>query len=210
MSDGSKPMESPMTKSLKFQRFFSVDSPKAVKAESFGWLNGINYMAPANAAGVGNLCPKAGACVFSCLGLYSGQAAMRKEGATNLVVESRIRKARYYMNERQAYMNEMAIHVAKLVRRARKIRRKLCVRLNGSSDISYEGHRFFVSPEMADKLSKLSGEPVSSGLHTIFSLFPNVQMVDYTKIAARFKRALPANYHLTFSMDEKNRAEAFG
>ena len=33
---------------MLFKRFFSVDSPKAVKAESYGWLNAINYMAPAS------------------------------------------------------------------------------------------------------------------------------------------------------------------
>ena len=35
--------------------FFSLDSPKAIKAQAYGYLNAINYMAPASTAGVGNL-----------------------------------------------------------------------------------------------------------------------------------------------------------
>ena len=31
---------------LQFKRFFSVDSPKAIKAKKFRYLNAINYMAP--------------------------------------------------------------------------------------------------------------------------------------------------------------------
>ena len=31
---------------MLFPRFFSVDSPKAVKAQKYGWLNAINYMSP--------------------------------------------------------------------------------------------------------------------------------------------------------------------
>jgi hypothetical protein len=193
---------------LRFKRFFSVDSPKAIKAESFGFLNAINYMAPASAAGVGNLCPFAGACTELCLGLYSGQAAMRKDGESNLVVDSRIRKAKYFMLERAAYMAEMALHTAKLVRRARKLRLKLCVRPNGSTDISYEGIWFEVSKEFAAQLSAISGHKVTSGKHTILTLFPRVQFVDYTKNPNRFNKPLPSNYYLTFSVAENNRDKA--
>jgi hypothetical protein len=56
-------------------RIFSVDNPKAAKAQSFGWLNGIHYMAPARLAGVGNLCGNASlGCINLCLGEHSGAA----------------------------------------------------------------------------------------------------------------------------------------
>ena len=40
-----------MRTSDKFQRFFSVDSTKAIKAQGFGYINAINYMRQLIAAG---------------------------------------------------------------------------------------------------------------------------------------------------------------
>ena len=57
---------------LRFKRFFSVDSPKAIKAKKFRYLNAINYMAPHKSAGIGNLCPHASpGCIALCLGRES-------------------------------------------------------------------------------------------------------------------------------------------
>ena len=195
---------------IQFKRFFSVDSPKAIKAAEFNYLNAINYMSPARSGGVGNLCSHASAgCIALCLGLESGQAAMvEKATGTNVVRESRKRKAQYFMRDRAAYMSEMLFHIAANVRTAKKKGMKLCVRPNGSTDIAYEGVRVFVSPEFAAKLSKVSGLEVTPGLHNIFSAFPSVQFVDYTKNPKRFDRAIAANYSLTFSRSETNEADA--
>ena len=43
--------------SYQFTQFFSLDSPKAIKARAFGYMNAINYMAPASTAGVGDCVP---------------------------------------------------------------------------------------------------------------------------------------------------------
>ena len=62
---------------VQFERFFSMDSAKAIKAQEYGYLNAINYMAPHKSAGVGNLCSHASpVCIELCLGLESGQASM--------------------------------------------------------------------------------------------------------------------------------------
>src|SRR5262245_66275887 len=100
---------------FKFQRFFSVDSPKAIKAAKLNYLNAINYMAPHDSGGAGNLCPHASpGCVALCLGRESGQAAMvSRETGTNLVRDSRERKARYFMRDRAAYLREMMLHIAR-------------------------------------------------------------------------------------------------
>jgi hypothetical protein len=171
-----------------FRRFFSTDNPKAIKAQKLGWLNSINYMAPHRLAAVGNLCPNASTgCIALCLGEHSGNAALYPT-----VLKSRIAKARYFMRDRQAFMLEMANHIAAAGRRARKAKLKLCVRLNGARDIAWE------SIKMADGRS-------------VVDAFPDVQFVDYTK---SLKRALaharsqfPANYHLTFSRSETNEAQ---
>ena len=40
----------------KFTKFFSTDNPKSAKGYDLGYLNVINYMAPHDTAGAGNLC----------------------------------------------------------------------------------------------------------------------------------------------------------
>jgi hypothetical protein len=177
----------------KFTKFFSTDSAKAIKADKYGWLNAINYMAPHDTAGVGNLCPNASeGCKALCLGLYSGQAAMVSdlENGTNVVRESRIAKAQFFMNERQAFMAEMADHIRAMIRKADRENKKLAVRPNGSTDIAFE------------RIPTDNGQPLPIR-------FPEIQFVDYTK---NMRRVLdpnrPANYHLTFSLSETNKAEA--
>ena len=180
---------------MRFRKFFSIDDAKAVKAqkETRDWLNAINYMAPAETAGVGNLCPHASTgCKALCLGTESGQAAMRREGEDNSVTRSRKAKAVYYMRERRAFMAECALHIHKALVRAEREGRRLCVRLNGSTDVAWES--------------------ASVGGERLMSLFPTVQFVDYTKSVRRMMRSLkdatwPDNYHLTFSRSEDNEAE---
>jgi hypothetical protein len=98
---------------MSSDRFFSVDSPKAIKAQALGWLNAINYMAPAASGGAGNLCPHASpGCLALCLGWYSGQAGMisnaELETGSNATRASRVRKARMFMHDRQAFMTRNA------------------------------------------------------------------------------------------------------
>ena len=170
--------------SNRFRRFFSVDNPKAVKAQKLGWLNAINYMAPHRSAGVGDLCGNASAgCIALCLGEHSGNAALYPA-----VMNSRIAKARYFMHDRKAFIEEMIAHIVRLVVHARDAGLRLCVRLNGATDLAWEG----LAPQL-------------------FAAFPNVQFVDYTKskkrALAHARGQLPSNYHLTFSRSETNEAD---
>lgn len=194
----------------QFPRMFSMDSTKAIKAQDYGWLNAINYMAPADTAGIGNLCPHASAgCKALCLGEHSGQAAMiSRDTGTNEVRESRKRKAVYFMRNRPAYMAETARHIALAYRQAQRKRMHLAVRMNGSTDIAYESVRFMVDDTLAAYVAKVTGKDTKAGAHTVFTLFPYIQFVDYTKNPKRFARALPQNYDLTFSRSETNDADA--
>ena len=174
---------------IQFRRFFSVDSPKAIKANEYGYLNAINYMAPAATGGHGDMCPQASeGCRSICLGEHSGQAAMRKEGEDNAVTLSRKNKIAFFMRDRQAFLSEMRDHIEKLEKQAKTSGLNLAVRLNGSTDIAWEG--------IKDKDGK-----------TVFERFPHIQFLDYTKNHRRFKRKLPANYHLTFSRSETHEAQ---
>ena len=113
---------------------------------------------------------------------------MRKDGEDNKVTLSRKNKIAYFMTDRKAFMAEMVAHIGKLSDAAKRESLTLAVRPNGSTDIAWES--------IKDE----------NGL-TIFDHFPSIQFLDYTKNHRRFKRALPANYHLTFSRSETNEAQ---
>ena len=169
-------------------RIFSIDNPKAIKAQAFGYLNAIHYMAPHRLAGVGNLCGDASdGCIEICLGKESGAAVYYPS-----VMQSRIAKARRFMKERKAYLGDMYHAIELAYRKALRENLSLCVRPNGSTDIAWEGIRDYTGATMMES-------------------FTDIQFTDYTK---SFKRALahaqgklPKNYHLTFSHSEKNEAQ---
>jgi hypothetical protein len=177
----------------QFKRFFSLDSPKAIKAKNYGYLNAINYMAPARLGGVGNLCPHASpGCLALCLGWHSGQAGIvakdAPDSAMNGARRSRVAKARMFMKDRKAFIGEIQAGIDRARRAAKRQGLKLCVRLNGATDIAWEG----LAPQL-------------------FADNPDVQFVDYTKskkrALAHARGQFPANYHLTFSRSETNESE---
>ena len=172
-------------------RIFSFDSAKAIKAQGYGWLNAIHYMAPASLAGVGNLCPKATAsCKALCLGWFSGQASMvSHDAALNSVRQSRIDKARRFMRGRDAYMRDVVRSIELGQRKAQRMGLRLAVRMNGSTDIAWEG---------------IACTRDGKRFANLMLAFPDIQFVDYTKIASRLSRPLPPNYSLTLSRTESN------
>jgi hypothetical protein len=199
-----------MTK--QFPRIFSTDSAKAAKASGYGYLNAIHYMAPAATAGVGNLCPNASPeCIALCLGTYSGQAAMVAdlENGTNSVRESRKHKARLFMRDRAAYMNEIARQIVKVIRDATRDGLEPCIRLNGSTDIAFERIRFDLDRKTIAALAPLADKMRDTGKTcgvTLLELFHWIQFVDYTKNANRLGKA-PRNLDLTLSYSARNSAE---
>lgn len=191
-------------------RIYSTDSPKAIKADKFGYLNAIHYMAPADTSGV-DLCPdSSAACRALCLGWYSGQAGMLSndelETGTNETRNSRMEKAQAFMANRAAYMLAMVRATDNAIRAAHAIGKAFCGRPNGSTDIAWEGIKFTIT---RDKRGRAIAVTLNNrdGL-CLMDHYPDVQWVDYTKNPRRFARKLPANYHLTFSRSETNEAQA--
>lgn len=183
---------------------FSIDNGKAVKAQKYGWIDAIHYMAPHDLAGVGNLCPHSTpGCRALCLGEYSGQAGMARDGEVNVVRRSRRDKAIRFMTDRSAYMQDVVLSIAKAITKAAKLDLQIVIRLNGSTDIAWEGIRLIVNPDTAKRASIAPG-PYAN----LMSAFPHVQFMDYTKSAKRLARKLPANYDLTLSRSEMNEQEA--
>ncbi len=190
----------------QFPRIFSTDSAKAIKASGYGYLNAIHYMAPHSSAGVGNLCAHASVqCIALCLGTHSGQAAMVKDldNGTNATRESRKHKARLFMANRAAYMNEVARAIVRIVIRARRENLTPCIRLNGSTDITWERIRFDLEPKTAAMVAPMRRGDWKLTQVTLLELFPDIQFVDYTKNPNRMGKT-PANLHLTLSYSGAN------
>jgi hypothetical protein len=168
-----------------FSQFFSLDSPKAIKARAFGYMNAINYMAPASTAGVGDMCPwSSAACRALCLGEHSGQASMRKDDDDNACTLSRKAKTIMFMKARAQFMRELAAGIGRAARKAQRKGLKLCVRLNGATDLNWIA---------------------------VIKQYPDIQFVDYTKsperAMAHAQGKLPSNYHVTFSFAGDNHAD---
>jgi hypothetical protein len=153
---------------------------KTIKGKSQGYLTGILYLAPANLAGVGNVCPHASAgCLSACL-FTAGFAGIYEN-----VNVARVMRTRLLHDQKKVFLSILEGEISAVVRKAAKLGLKPAIRLNGTSDLPWEN----LAPEL-------------------FKKFSYVQFYDYTKnfkrAIAYAKRELPANYHLTFSLAENN------
>ena len=166
----------------KSKKLLNIDNnAKTVKGQKKGYKTAILYLAPSTQSGF-NVCPMASeGCKKACL--YTAG-----HGAFNNVQQGRINKTRWYIQERESFMAQLKREITNHIKNCSNKGFIPCIRLNGTSDISFE----------------------NTG---IFEEFPKVQFYDYTKI---YKRALkyvngqyPSNYHITFSLNEDNYKEAF-
>lgn len=112
-----------------------------------------------------------------------GSGAARAYPRTNQI---RIGKTKMFFEDRPRFLELLRADIRTAQRKANRMGKKLVVRLNVLSDIQWENYG-------------------------IIQEFPDVQFMDYTKIAKRFApdslaRSLP-NYHLTFSRSESNAAD---
>jgi len=159
------------------KELLTIDSnAKTVKGQKYGFMTGILYMAPADISGR-NLCSMAelAGCKAACL--YTAG-----RGAMSSVQVARIKRAKAFFENREAFMAVIVKDIQRLVKSAAKKKMIPLVRLNGTSDIRWES------------------VPVTHNgvtYRNVMELFPNVQFYDYTKIANR--RDIPENYDLTFS-----------
>lgn len=159
-------------------KLLSTANPKIQKGTKMGYLSFILHLAPADESGY-NTCPKATAgCKRACLN-KAGRGGMFKKGEnTNMIQKARIRKTRYFFEDRENFLKDLEQDITKAIRFAERKGLTPVFRLNGTSDLSWEKYG-------------------------IIQKFPNVQFYDYTKVLGRKVSGL-ANYHLTFSRAESN------
>jgi hypothetical protein len=156
---------------------------KTSKNTKFGYLTGIQYLAPYKTSGV-NLCPmaeKAG-CIKSCL-YETGRGAFAN------VKAARLARTKLYLTNPAEYFNQLIKEIKALEKKAIKLNLKPLIRLNGTSDIRWENIHFVYKDVVYSN---------------IFEAFPNIQFMDYTKIPNRLTSMngiseFPKNYDLTFS-----------
>lgn len=187
-------------------------NPKTVKGQKLGYMTAVLYLAPYLTSGH-NVCPMAviAGCWKACLNVQGrgGMAVGGKKIKTpvgtvpsNDVQRARIQRTKMWVEDRPAFCEQLVKEIRAFLKRAKRVGLTPTCRLNGMSDIQWEridiGHELGIESQ------------------TIFEMFPDLIFYDYTKIAKRFKRELPANYHLSLSYSDANEKyaascwEAFG
>ncbi len=165
-------------KALGANTLLSGTNPKTDKSVKFGYLTAVMHFAPARLSGY-EVCPgRSAGCTRACL--HTAGNIQHLAGKR----KARIARTRFYFRHPELFKLLLTHELSVFVRQADELGLKACARLNATSDIVWE----VKFPE-------------------VFAKFPNVQFYDYTKLAGRFNRALPSNYHLTFSRSEDNQAD---
>jgi hypothetical protein len=161
-------------------KLLSKNNNKTVKGEKYGWFTYILYLAPFTQNAFNkSVCSHATAgCVESCL-FGSGFGGM-----FTTVEQGRINKTNQFWSDRKGFLANLKKEIEYLQDKHSKKGEKICIRLNGTSDLAWES-------------IKLEGK-------SLMEMFPSVQFYDYTKNYLRFNKILPSNYHLTFSRSESN------
>lgn len=159
-------------------RYLLSSSAKAEKCQTVGVLNQVLYLTS------GVFCPRATeACLALCLGHTSGRMQMPSSAV------ARDRRTALYIEDQEHFLDLLRADIRYVRDRAHHEGLVPAVRLNGTSDISWEHWH----PEILDE-------------------FPDVEFFDYTKLSGRMSQFLggragsgtwPNNYHLTFSVGEK-------
>jgi hypothetical protein len=157
---------------------------KTVKGEKLGFITYIMYLAPAKQNATGKtVCSHASqGCIDACL-FKAGR------GGFTSVERARINKTNYLLGDRKGFLNQLRNEIGRMIIRHEKKGEKICIRLNGTSDLAFEKFK------IEDNKS-------------LMELFPDVQFYDYTKNHFRFNKIMPKNYHLTFSRSEENETMA--
>jgi len=162
-------------------KLLSTANPKIQKGTKLGYLSYILHLAPADLSGK-EVCPKRTAgCTAACLNTAGRGGMFRKGENTNVIQQARIRKTKYFFENRDAFMKDLEADIKLGIKQAAKLGLTPVFRLNGTSDLSWEKYG-------------------------IIEKFPEVQFYDYTKVLGR-KVSHLKNYHLTFSAADGNDAD---
>jgi hypothetical protein len=154
----------------------TTNNTKVLKGMGRGYMTFVMHLSPADSSGR-EVCPKRSAgCTATCLNTAG-------RGKIHMVQAGRLRKTRWYHEDREGFMRQLVWDINAGIRKATREDAIPVFRLNGTSDIPWERVR-------------LDGR-------NVFEMFPGVQFYDYSKLLNR-KVSAYGNYHLTFSRSESN------
>ena len=160
-------------------RLFTVENKKISKAKDFGYLQIGLHLVPYNISGY-NVCKFATkSCKEVCLN-FSGNGGLSK------VQQSRLNKTKYFFEDRDNFMRLLDAEIYFYKKLATIDNKKLCVRLNLTSDIDFQ--QIYID----DK--------------TLFEKHSDIQFLDYTKDYNRI--SFFNNYDLIYSYDQVRHKKA--
>jgi hypothetical protein len=166
------------TTNPKKQKILGIDSnAKTKKGLAFDYTTAIIYLSPSKKSGK-DLCPHSSeGCETACLDT-AGRGQMKA------IQDARLKKTRYFLNEREAFVSQFKGEIKNFVKTSAKKKKKPCVRPNGTSDVPWHN------------------------IGNVMQDYSDIQFYDYTPNLDRMMQflrgELPSNYHLTFSRKEDN------
>ena len=110
-------------------------------------------------------------------------------GVYSSIINARILKTDFYINERTAFINKLVNELMRLNKKAEKLGERFAIRLNGTSDLDFIAI-----------IKNRSGVDV-------LECMPNLVFYDYTKTLGKVRKYAGTNYVLTFSRSETNHSE---
>lgn len=166
-------------------KLLSVSNAKLLKGNAIGWESYGLHLSPYKQNSYGkNMCPSATKeCAALCLNM-SGR------GKFNSVQTSRVRKTDEFIKDPYLFLERLDKELSLIDKKSKVANTKVAVRLNLTSDIPWENMMLY-----------------SKNGKNLMDCYPNLTFYDYSKIYSRFKKNLPANYHLTYSYSGENEGE---
>lgn len=168
----------------------AASNPKTAKGESLPYQAAILHLSPADRSGHNTCSYASPGCKHACLNT-AGHGGIG--GDDNAVQRARIRKTRWFFEDRAGFMAQLVADTEALVRKAARTGKRAALRLNGTSDIGW---------------TRVPCQRNGIDYVNMFAAFPEVTFYDYTKVPSRIGATLPDNYRLTFSLSESNDAHA--
>lgn len=168
---------------------FLGTSHKIEAGENVDILTAVLYMQPAGVSGREACAGRSQGCTDACLAESVGRMSMT--GAQ----KARRRRHAAFFSDRNAFLADLSVEIARHERRAKRQGKVPAIRLNGTTDLPFHRMRFI------DHEGRLH-----ASLH---EAHPSVRFYEYTKLPLRIAaKNLPPNLHLTFSVSDHKHSEA--
>ncbi len=150
-----------------------------------GVLEALLYLTPYQLHGH-KMCPFAEDCKAFCLA-KSGRNKFGEIESESVIDTARRLRTELWLYNRAAFLKMLIWEIEQAKRKSEKLGLRLIVRLNGTSDLAYQGFR-------------IDGKVLPE-------IFPDVQFVEYTKVCRYVELNKWSNVDYTFSYSGNNSAE---